>query len=473
VRRTCAVVLGSILAGGFPCGAEESSHTSVQNAYGAAAGRILGTELVQGQAYELLRHLTDRIGPRLSGSAGAELAVRWTQERLRADGLAAHAEKVLVPHWIRGTESAEILPPNAHGLVLTALGGSEPTPPGGVSAEVVEVKSFEDLKALGEAKVRGKIVLFNRALRLGSETEGYGALSPLRTKGAVEAARLGAAATLVRSLGTYSMRIPHTGSVNYEATVARIPAAAITAEDAELIHRLLAAGQKVQVRLVLGCRAEPDVESANVVADLRGAEKPDEIVLIGAHLDSWDLATGAIDDGAGVAMVMESLRLLKSLGLAPRRTIRGVLFMNEENGLRGGRGYAEAHKSEWTRHVAAIESDSGAARPTGLSVQTGPGGLGMLSQIAALLEPVGASQVTEGFGGSDITPLRTGGVPLLGLRQDQTHYFDWHHTSADTLDKVVPQELAENTAAMAVLAFVLADMPEALPRPAPQSERAE
>jgi Zn-dependent M28 family amino/carboxypeptidase len=255
--------------------------------------------------------------------------------------------------------------------------------------------------------------------------------------------------------------------MTYDDHVPRIPGAAVTAEDADLIHRLLASGERVRVRLRLGCRTLPDVESANVVADLPGRERPDEIVLIGAHLDSWDLGTGALDDGAGVAMVMETLRLLKALGLTPRRTVRGVLYMNEENGLRGARAYAETHAAELSRHVAALETDSGAGRPTGWSTTMGTGGLDVMKDVARLLAPVGADAVTPGGGGADIEPLHAAGVPLLGLRLDASRYFDWHHSPADTLDKVDARELASGAAALAVAAYVLADMPEALPRPSP------
>lgn len=433
--------------------------------YAGAASRIVGAELVAGKAYEILQHLTDRIGPRLSGSAGAEAAVRWTRERLADDGLDARLEPVRVPRWVRGVEQGEILAPSAHRLALTALGGSEPTPEQGIAAEVVEVTSFEELSALGEAAVRGRIVLYNRPI---TASDGYGVVAVFRTRGAVEAARLGAAASLVRSLGTQSLRIPHTGAMRYDDGVPRIPAAALSAEDADLIHRLRAAGQPVRMRLQLGCRSLPDADSANVVADLRGREAPEQVVLIGAHLDSWDLGTGAIDDGAGVAIVMESLRLLKSLDLVPRRTLRGVLYMNEENGLRGARAYADAHRDELARHMAAIESDSGAARPTGFTALTGAGGVETLREIASLLVGVGASQVSAGNGGgADLTVLRPAGVPQLGLLQDGTRYFDWHHTAADTLDKVDAVELAQNAAALAVMAYVLADMPQPLPRPDP------
>jgi hypothetical protein len=367
---------------------------------------------------------------------------------------------------VRGAEEAEILSPVSQKMLVTALGGSDPTPPDGLTAEVVESVGLEGLAALGSAAVRGKIVLFNGPMTVRG-MEGYGPAVVQRTRGAVEAARLGAVAAIVRSVGTLSARLVHTGAMTYDDHVPRIPGAAVTAEDADLIHRLLASGERVRVRLRLGCRTLPDVESANVVADLPGRERPDEIVLIGAHLDSWDLGTGALDDGAGVAMVMETLRLLKALGLTPRRTVRGVLYMNEENGLRGARAYAETHAAELSRHVAALETDSGAGRPTGWSTTMGTGGLDVMKDVARLLAPVGADAVTPGGGGADIEPLHAAGVPLLGLRLDASRYFDWHHSPADTLDKVDARELASGAAALAVAAYVLADMPEALPRPSP------
>jgi hypothetical protein len=455
----------------WPAHGGDASRPTLTETYAAAAARILDAEAASGQAFERLRHLTDRIGPRFSGTPGAEAAVRWTRERLADDGLEARTEPVLVPRWVRGEARADIVAPIERSMVVLALGGSEATPPGDVEAEVVAVESFDELRSLGEEWVRGRIVLFDRAMVPSSTAEAYGAAAVQRTRGAIEAARLGAVAALVRSVGTLAARLPHTGAMRYEDGVPRIPAAAVASEDADLIGRLLASGDAVKVRLRLGCRTLPDVLSANVVADLRGRELPEEIVLIGAHLDSWDVGQGAIDDGAGCAIVMESLRLLRSLGLVPRRTIRGVLFMNEENGLRGARAYAESHAHELGRHVAAIESDLGGARPLGFTALTGAGGEDRLREITALLRGLGADAVTPGGqGGADLTPLRPARVPLLGLRQDAIRYFDWHHTEADTLDKVDPRELAQNAAAMAVVAYVLADMPETLPRPDPQPQ---
>ncbi len=440
---------------------------------GAAApgGPSLGTTLLEaerrsGGAFAIAGHLTDSIGPRLSGSEGAEAAVAWAVERMRRDGFDARTEPVMVPHWVRGGEEAELLAPARQRLVVTALGNSVPTPEGGIEAEVVEANGLADMARVGES-ARGRIVLFNQPMPVADFENGYGVAVPQRTRGAVEAARHGALAVLVRSVGTLSARLPHTGTLVYDPAVPPIPAAAMAAEDADLIHRHLAAGARPRVRLRLGCRMLPDAPSANVVVDLPGRERPQEIVLLAAHLDSWDLGTGAIDDAGGVAMVLETLRLLKGSGYVPRRTVRAVLYMNEENGLRGGIAYAKAHASELLSHVAAVECDSGTARPLGFRAFVGTGGLAALAEAAPGLEPLGAAAFRESEdGGADIGPLKAGGVPLFGLEVDPTHYFDWHHTAADTLDKIDPDLLARDTAAVATLAYFLAERREPLPRPA-------
>ncbi len=441
--------------------------TSADAVHESAVTRIVDEATTRGQSWARLQHLTDRIGPRLSGSAGAAEAVRWTAERLRADGLEVRLEPVLVPHWVRGEETAELTGARPQHLLVTALGGSVPTPPEGITAEVVVADGLEGLRALDPARVKGRIVLFNRAMVAGSAFQGYGKTVDQRSKGASEAARRGALASIVRSVGTLDARLVHTGAVTYEDGVPRIPAAAITAEDAALIARLAAEGTAPTIRLRLGCRTLPDARSHNVVADLRGRERPDEVVLIGAHLDSWDLGTGAHDDGAGVVMVMDGLRVLKALGLVPRRTIRGVLFMNEENGLAGGKAYAADHAAELPRHVAAIEADSGGFAPQGFNANVDAQGLEMLGAVAAALAPIGATRIRAGGGGADISQMRPARVPLLGLDVDNARYFDWHHTPADTLDKVDPAALARATAAMAAMAYLLAEMPQTLPRPVP------
>lgn len=461
--RGALVVSIVLLAIGAGPGAGEDDGREV-------AARIVGAALVDDGAWKKLAWLSDRIGPRLSGSPQLERAVEWAVEEFRRDGIdAVWTETVLVPHWVRGPESARIVAPVDLPLAVLALGMSEPTPEGGVSGQVVEVASLEQLEALGANAVRGKIVLFNKPIeRNGGEHSGYGSAVGLRANGATAAAKLGAVGMLIRSLGTASFRLPHTGAMRYEDGVPRIPAAAIAAEDAELIHRLLASGETVSVHFTLGCKSLPDAESANVVADLKGREKPDEIVVIGAHLDSWDVGTGAIDDGAGVAIVMQTMRLLETRGLVPRRTVRAVLFTNEENGVRGGEDYAARHASELARHVAAVEVDSGAGAPKGVRVSAGPGAEEIVRRITAVLGVIDADAVSSPGGGADISKMRPAGVPQLALWQDTTYYFDYHHTQADTLDKADPDDLRKNVAALALLAYGLADLEEPLPRLEPE-----
>lgn len=429
--------------------------------------RIVDAALAGDEAWSKLAYLTDRIGPRLAGSANLDRAIAWAADAMRADGAdEVRLEPVSVPHWVRGEETGRIVSPVEHPLVLLALGMSVGTPPSGLTAEVVEVTSLEEVERIAD-RVRGRVVLYNRQMG-GDSLGGYGDVVPMRYRGASVAARHGAVAMLVRSLGTADFRLPHTGAQAYEEGVPQIPAAAITAEDADLIHRLLEAGDPVVVHYTLGCRLLPEeAESANVVAEIRGRELPDEIVVVGAHLDSWDVGTGAIDDGAGSVAVMETVRLIRSLDLRPRRTIRAVLFTNEENGLRGGRDYASRHAGEMDRHVAAMEADAGGGRATGFGVTAGPGAVEPVRLLAAPLDRIGASDVGEGGGGADIGPMRDAGVPQVGLRQDTSRYFHYHHTMADTLDKVDRDDLAQTVAAFAGMAWALADAPEPLPRYVP------
>jgi len=437
------------------------------------AARLIGGALSDGVAYARVAELADDIGPRLSGSAGAEAAVRWAVQRFREDGVEVRTEPVKVPHWVRGEERAEVLPARGrtgYPLAITALGGSPGTPSGGITAELIEVRSNAEVQALG-GKARGKIVFFNHNMSTAGGKTGYGEMSPLRNHGPAEAAKVGAVAALVRSLATASLRDPHTGATTFEDGTPAIPAAAVSVEDAELLHRLLQRGP-VQVRLGLGCRTLPDVESANVIADVRGREKADEIVLLGAHLDSWDLAQGATDDAAGVGIVMEAARLIAKLPQHPRRTVRVVLFMNEENGLAGAKGYARAHAAETDRHVAALESDAGAGRPVSIGLRAGEGAQTLLAPWLAPLEPLGAADFGGEGSGADIGPLSAFRVPFVGVQQDVSHYFDYHHSAADTLDKVRPADLAQTAAAVTWVAYALAEMPDPLPRPAAPAARA-
>jgi hypothetical protein len=430
-----------------------------------AVAELIDSPPAESRAWEKLAWLTDRIGHRLSGSKQLEEAVDWAVAQWRRDGLErVWTEEVAVPHWIRGEGFARIVHPATQDLALLALGGSVPTPETGITAEVLRVRDFDELRAAGE-RARGRIVLYDKPIQAGFRTaDGYGSAAGLRVDGAIEAARLGAVGTLVRSLGTADFRLPHTGMMRYEEGVPRIPSAAIAAEDADLIRRLLDAGDPVRVQLELGCRNLPDAVSANVVADLPGGEKADEIVLIACHLDSWDVGTGAIDDGAGCAIVMETMRLLRGLERPPRRTVRAVLFTSEEFGAQGARAYVEEHEAEMPLHVAAIEADMGGEAPLGFGVSAGPGGIEIVRELAGRLSPLEAERVIEGGGGADISALRPHGVPLLALIQESSHYFDYHHSPADTLDKIDRADLDRATSALAVMTWLLAESDSNLPR---------
>jgi Zn-dependent M28 family amino/carboxypeptidase len=431
----------------------------------ADAQRLVDAALRSPRSYETLSYLTDNIGQRLSGSKGAALAVGWTTQQFKKWGIDVRQERVMVPHWVRGAERARLVSHNNQKIVLTALGGSVATKPEGITAEVIEVSSFDELKALAPAKVKGKIVFFNNPMDMelvesGKAFDAYSKAVAFRGTGASRAAEQGAIATVIRSVGTASLRTPHTGALRYDEKVGKIPAAAMTPEDAMLVHRLLAKGEKVRMHLVLTPQTLPDVESANVIAEIRGTDRPLEVVLLAAHLDSWDLGTGAIDDGSGVAMIMETLRLMKELGIRPRRTVRAVLFMNEENGLRGGRKYFENRKAanEVELHIAAIESDAGAAKPTAfITTMHGDSLARFQSRMRILDRIVPIRFETSRQTGADTSFLTDAGVPGFGLVPEPRHYFDYHHTPADTLDKVDPKELAQNTAAVAALAYAIAD----------------
>jgi carboxypeptidase Q len=423
-------------------------------------------------AYRQLAYLTDNIGPRAIGSAQAAAAVQYVADELRKLGLEVRLEEVKVPHWIRGVETAELVeylgqaPGTSQKIVLTALGGNTPTSAEGITAEVVVVNSLDELKALGREKVAGKIVLFNvvfdkQKAANGLAGEAYGEAVAYRAGGAKAAAELGAVASLVRSVGNADYRLPHTGW----SAAAGIPAGAVTSEDADLMARLTAQG-KVRMHLTLTSQTGPDVLSYNVVADLKGSEHPEQVVIVSGHLDSWDLGTGAIDDAAGVAVAMEAGELVQRLHLHPKRTIRVIAWMDEENGGRGHDAYAKDHAAELANHMAAIESDNGAAHPLGFYAKINPKGLPLLKPVQDVLQSFGANliQLTDRSPGADIAPLAKAGVPTLGIMQDARTYFNYHHTAADTLDKIVPEELRENAAAMAVMGYALADLPEPLPR---------
>jgi len=426
------------------------------------------------RAADWVRGLTDEVGPRLSGSPGDAASVAWALAKLKELGFSnVHAEKVMVPAWQRGVETGEVASPYRQTLELAALGGSPATPEGGLEAEVIEAGSIEALEARDEGAARGKIVFFNKKMERGSETRGYGYAVDVRTKGPSRAARLGAVGVLIRSIGTDHNRLPHTGAVDYLADVPKIPAAALAIPDAEMLDRLLAGGKPVRVRFTLTCRDRPEAESANVIGEIRGSSKPDEIVLLAAHRDSWDLGTGAIDDGAGCGIVIEAARLIGLLARHPARTIRVCLYANEENGGAGGKAYFKAHEAELRKHAAALESDSGTDRPLAFTWNAGPSAEPVVRQIAEILEPIGAGRL-EGSsgGGADISFLRAAGVPLFAVRQDSSRYFDWHHTANDTFDKIDPEGLDRNVAAVAAFAYCAASTREMLER-IPPDKRGE
>src|SRR6516162_1499274 len=437
----------------------------------ASLARLRDAALGSDYAWRQVAHLTENIGPRLAGSLQAEAAVNYVADELRRLGLEVKLQDVMVPHWVRGEEKAElaIYPGQAAGtaqkIVLTALGNSAATPADGLTADVVVVNNFDELAALGRDKIAGRIVLFNekfdkRMAAAGRAGAAYGEAVAYRGGGPRAAAALGAVAALIRSVGAADYRLPHTGA----SGSAGIPAAAVTAEDADLIAHLTQQGS-VAMHLVLTPQTLPDTVSHNVIADLKGSEHPDQVVIVSGHLDSWDLGTGAIDDAAGLAIAMQAAQLCKQLGLTPRRTLRAVAWMNEENGGSGSRRYFAEYEGSLSKHVGAIESDLGAGHPLGFVGIFSPTARAAVRQIARVLSPIAATLVENtGDAGADVNAMGRRGVPVFGLMQDERTYFNYHHTAADTLDKIDPRELAENAAAMAVLGFALADMPQSLPR---------
>jgi len=423
-------------------------------------------------AAKIVEDLCDRVGPRPAGSDGAREARRWAIRELSALGLRnVHEEPLTEPRWVRGSGAAEIVAPVRQRLAVAALGGSGATPADGLEAEVLatlDVETLASLAAKDPAVARGKIVFLKERTERTRDGSGYGRAVSIRYSGPDEARKLGAAAIVIRSVGTSSTRLPHTGVMKVVAGAPPIPAAALSAPDADLLERMTASGP-VRLRLTLGCRTEPDVPGGNVVGEIPGSERPDEIVLLGAHLDSWDLGTGAIDDGAGVGIVAEAARAIAALPRAPRRTVRVVLFADEESGGSGGKAYAAAHRNELERHVAALEMDLGTDRVYRIAAEGGPEGRRVAAAAAALLRPLGIAEGgAEASGGSDVGGLRAFGVPLVDLNQDASRYFDFHHSADDTVDKIGAANLAQATAATAAVAWLVADEPGTLGRIPPE-----
>ena len=438
-------------------GQTTSATPTLEARYQDAASRIISAALADSAAFARLTELSDRFGHRFSGSESLELALDWIFEGMRTDGLEnVRNEPVMVPHWVRGEESAALIEPRRKPLPMLGLGGSIGTPPEGITAEVLVVESFEDLTARS-AEAEGKIVLFDVPFT------NYGATVQYRGRGAIAAAEVGAVASLIRSVTPYSMLTPHTGGMSYSEDVPKIPHAAITVEDAGLLHRMQARGERIVVQLQMAAETLPDTPSRNVIGEILGSESPEEIIVVSGHSDTWDVGQGAMDDGGGIVAAWEVVRLLHELGLRPRRTVRAVMFVNEENGVRGGNGYRDAHINELDKHVLAIESDGGVFKPTALGFTGSDEAFEILTGMEPLLAPLGVD-ITRGGGGVDIGPIMREGVPGMGLQVDGTRYFWYHHTAADTIDKLDPRELAECIAALAVMVYVVADMEETLPR---------
>jgi hypothetical protein len=447
---------------------------SLTEQYRSVADRLIDAALSDNEGYAKLAYLCDRIGNRLSGSESLTRAIKWSEEQMKRDGLSnVRVIPVKVPHWVRGVESAQVIAPESQPLHILGLGMSVGTPSGGITGDVVVVSDFDELAKLGRSGVQGKIVLYNEVYR------GYGQTSIYRTAGPSRAAALGAIAVLVRSVTPLAMQIPHTGTLVYDPAQPKVPAAAVSIEDALRMARFATQKIPVKVHLEMSARLEVDADAGDIIGEIPGRDHPEEVVVLGGHVDSWDVGRGAQDDGSGIMASLEAVALIKKLGLQPRRTIRVVFWVNEENGGRGGEAYREWLGDKIRNHVAAIEMDGGAETPRGFGYGSGGGrggrrggentpagpssgeqqSLGTLQQIGKLLDRIGAGEIAPGGGGSDIAPLMRDGVPGLGERTSGAHYFDWHHTEADTLDKVDPEDFRKNIAALAVMSYVLADMP--------------
>lgn len=411
--------------------------------------------------FERLTHLTDYYGPRLSGSKELEDGIDWIIEEMKKDGFdKVWGQPVMVPHWVRGKESATLNAPITKELLMASLGGSIGTPKNGITAEVVVVKSFDELEKR-QSEVKNKIVLFNAPFTTYGETVQY------RVNGAIAAAKHGAIASMLASVASYSMQTPHTGTMSYEEGVKKIPHAALTVEDANLIERFIKRGETVSITLKMEAKTLPDAQSHNVIAEITGSEFPEEIIVMGGHIDAWDNGHGAMDDGGGSVAAWEALRLIKEAGVRPKRTIRVVLWTNEENGLRGANEYLRWVKEDeksLDNHVLAMESDAGVFDPIGFGFSGSDEAYNILSSIGKLLKSAESGEVRKGGGGADIGPLMQNGVPGMGLNVDGTKYFWFHHTAVDTIDKVNIDDFNECIATMAVFAYAVADIDVKLPR---------
>lgn len=440
--------------------AQTSPNKPDYSSYHDEARDIIDAAMNNEDAFSRLTYFADKFGHRFSGSKSLENAIDWIVSEMKKQPFdEVTTQKVMVPHWVRGEETATLIAPRRQNLPMLGLGGSIGTPKGGIEAEVLVVSNFADLREKS-AQAKGKIIVYNAPFSSYGETVKY------RYQGAIEAAKVGAVASLIRSVGPYSMQTPHTGSSAYEEGVKKIPQAAITLEDAALLHRLQKAGETIKIHLSMDAKTLPDVPSRNVIAEIKGSEKPEEIVVLGGHIDSWDVGQGVMDDAGGCFAAWEAVMLMKKLGLKPKRTVRVVMWTNEENGLRGGKAYADMVRENGTLkdHVLAIESDGGVFKPRGFGFSGSDKAYKMVSAIGQLLEPINSDKISRGGGGADIGPIMRQGVPGMGLLVDNSRYFWYHHTAADTIDKLDEQEYQQCIATLAVMAYVAADIPERLPR---------
>ena len=422
--------------------------------YREPASRLIGEAVASDAAWQRLAYLGDTFGPRLSGSPNLEAAIKWAVEEMKRDGLEnVHTEAVKVPHWVRGKESLEIVGAIPQPLVMLGLGNSVGTPAAGIEADLLVVRNFEELEAAGE-RVKGRIVLFNVPYTTYGETVRFRAFGPSRV------GVLGGVAMLIRAVGPAGLRTPHTGALSYTDGQPQIPAAAVSHEDAARLQRMVDRGTNVRLKLMMEARFLPDADSANVVGEIRGRELPNEVVVIGGHFDSWDVGTGSTDDGGGCVATWEALRLMKKLNIRPRRTVRVVLWTNEENGGRGGTAYRDRYLADLPNHVMMLESDSGVFRPTGFGFSGTEAARAKVRDIATLLAGIQADRIGPNGGGADIGPsVQHAGIPAMSL-EVEGNYFLIHHTAADTVDKIDPLDIARSSAAIAVMTYVIAEMPQ-------------
>ncbi|NVJ66229.1 MAG: M20/M25/M40 family metallo-hydrolase [Gammaproteobacteria bacterium] len=424
------------------------------------AEQLRDEALKSSKGYEIVESLTTEVGPRMAGTAGDVAAVKWGEEKLKELGFdRVWKEPVTFPTWKRGVETAEVISPYPQPLVITALGFSVGTPKGGLTAEIKAYDTLDDLKNAPENDAKGKIVFIKYKMKKARDGSGYGPAVSARGSGAVEAAKKGAVGILIRSIGTDSHRMAHTGMMRYAEGVNKIPAAALSSPDADLLENMLRRGKPVSVKMTLGSYDGPEYTSYNVIGEITGSENPEEYVIIGGHLDSWDLGTGALDDGAGIAITTAAAELIARLPERPKRSIRVIMWANEEQGLVGAKAYAEAHKHELANIITGAESDFGAGPIWRIDSRVKSDALPIAKKIAEILQPLGITYGNNRAGGGpDLIPLRQMGISVFSLRQDGTDYFDYHHTPDDTLDKINKEHLDQNTAAYVVLAYLAAQM---------------